>query len=46
MIADEKVPAWFKDAAGWWSEGLTSDNEFYDSVRHMIKIGAIQVKVG
>jgi len=46
MIEEEKVPPWFKNAAGWWAEELTSDKEFYDSIKYMVKIGVIQVKVG
>ena len=38
-----KVPGWIKAPVGFWSEGLTSDTEFKDSIQYMIKEGLIVV---
>ena len=30
------VPAWIKDTAGWWAEGLVSDSEFVNGLKFLI----------
>jgi hypothetical protein len=35
------IPQWFKNSANWWSEGLTSDNEFGSSIQYLIQKGII-----
>jgi hypothetical protein len=37
------IPQWFKNSANWWSEGLTSDNEFGSSIQYLIQKGIIVV---
>jgi len=37
------IPQWFKNSANWWSEGLTSDNEFGSSIQYLIQKGIIIV---
>ena len=42
-IAEEKVPDWVKNNAGWWVSHFISDNEFVDALEFLIKEGIIQV---
>ncbi len=37
------IPQWFKNSANWWSEGLTSDNEFGSSIQYLIQKGIIVI---
>ncbi len=41
--AQQKLPAWVKNSAGWWADGLLADNEFVESIKYMISVGIIQV---
>ena len=38
-----EIPAWIKDTAGWWAQGLISDEEYLDSIQYLIVQGIIQV---
>ena len=40
---DQGIPAWVKNSAGWWSDGLLGDEEFINSLKYMISNGLIQV---
>ena len=31
-IAEEKVPDWVKNNAGWWASHFMSDNEFVNAI--------------
>jgi len=42
-IAEEKVPDWVKNNAGWWANHFISDNEFVNALEFLIKEGIIQV---
>ena len=42
-IAEEKVPDWVKNNAGWWASHFMSDNEFVNAIEFLIKEGIIQV---
>ena len=39
----EGVPAWVKNNAGWWADGIISDGEFINGIQHLIKTGVISV---
>ena len=41
--AVREIPAWVKSSAGWWAEGLLSDDEFVNSIEYLISVGIIQV---
>jgi len=41
--AEEKVPSWVKNTAGWWANNLITDNEFVNAIEFLIKKGIIQV---
>jgi len=38
-----QVPKWVKDNAGWWSEGLLSDDEFILAMEYLLKEGAMKI---
>jgi len=43
VFAEEKVPDWIKNNAGWWADALISDNEFVNAIEFLIKEEIIQV---
>ena len=43
VFAEEKVPDWIKNNAGWWADALISDNEFVNAIEFLINEGIIQV---
>ena len=38
------IPEWVKNSAGWWSEGIISDDEFVRAIQFLIEIGVIIVQ--
>lgn len=38
------IPGWFKSNVKWWSEDVTSDNEFVSSIEYLIKMDVISIK--
>ena len=32
-----EIPSWIKNNAGWWAEGIVSDDEFIQSIQFLIK---------
>ena len=43
VFAEEKVPDWVKNNAGWWASHFISDSEFVNAIEFLIKEGIIQV---
>ena len=43
VFAEEKVPDWVKNNAGWWASHFISDNEFVNAIEFLIKEEIIQV---
>ena len=43
VFAEEKVPDWVKNNAGWWASHFVSDNEFVNAIEFLIKEGIIQI---
>ena len=41
--AEEKVPAWVKNNAGWWANDLISEYDFLNGIKYLIKEGIIHV---
>ena len=37
------IPDWVRNNAGWWSEGLISDEDFANGIQYLIKEGIISV---
>ena len=40
----QDVPAWIKNNAGWWANGLIDDNAFVSGIQYLIKVGIIIVE--
>jgi len=40
---ESEVPEWIKITAGWWADGITSDNEFIFALQYLIEIEMIKV---
>ena len=43
VFAEEKVPDWIKNNAGWWADGQIDDNSFVSGIQYLIKVGIIIV---
>jgi len=41
--AKEKVPDWIKNNAGWWGDGLISEDEFVNGIKYLVENGIIKV---
>ena len=37
------VPGWIKNNAGWWADGIISDDDFVNSIQYLIKTGIMAV---
>lgn len=40
----EKIPAWIKNNADWWSQGLISDDDFLKGIQFLVENGIISVE--
>ena len=40
----QKMPDWFKSSAGWWGEGLLTDQHFVNGIQWLIKNGIIIIQ--
>ena len=43
VSAQEEIPNWIKTTAGFWVDGVSSDNEFVSAIEFLIGEGIIQV---
>jgi len=41
--AEEKVPDWVKNNAGWWADGLISEDDFVNGIKYLVEQGIIKV---
>jgi len=41
--AEEKVPDWIKNNAGWWADGLISEEDFVAGIKWLVENGVIRV---
>ncbi len=39
----DKIPEWVKNNAGWWADGLISDDDFINGIKYMVENGIIRV---
>ena len=39
----QEVPAWIKNAAGWWSEGQIDDITYISGIQYLVQKGIIVV---
>jgi len=42
-VAEEKVPDWVKNNAGWWADGSISEEDFLNGIKYLVGKGIIQV---
>jgi len=42
-IAKEKVPGWIKNNAGWWADGLISDEDFISGIKYLVEYEIIRI---
>jgi len=42
-VAEEKVPDWVKNNAGWWADGLISEEDFLNGIKYLVGKGIIKV---
>jgi len=42
-IAEEKVPDWIRNNAGWWADGLISEDDFIQGIEYLVKVGIIKI---
>jgi len=41
--AEEKVPDWIRNNAGWWADGLISEDDFVGGIKWLVENGIIKV---
>ncbi len=41
--AEEKVPDWIRNNAGWWADGLISEDDFVNGIKYLVEHGIIRV---
>ena len=41
--AEEKVPDWIRNNAGWWANGLISEDDFVNGIKYLVGQGIIRV---
>ena len=37
-----EIPPWIKTSAGWWADGMISDDEFARGIEYLVSVGAIR----
>lgn len=42
-VTEHKVPDWIKNNAGWWADGLISEDDFIKGIKYLVEKGIIQV---
>jgi len=40
---EEAVPDWVRNNAGWWADGLISDDDFVNGIKYLVENGIIKV---
>lgn len=40
----QKIPSWVKSNAGWWADGLISDDDFIKGIQYLVEHGIIRVE--
>jgi len=41
ILAQDAVPSWIKNNAGWWAEGQIDDYTFVSGIQYLVKVGII-----
>lgn len=42
-VAEQKVPDWIKNNAGWWADGMISEDDFIKGITYLVESGIIKV---
>jgi len=42
-ITEEKVPDWIRNNAGWWADGLITEDDFVKGIQYLVEQGIIKV---
>ena len=42
--AENKIPSWIKNNAGWWADGTIDDNSFLIGIEWLVSNGIISIK--
>jgi len=40
---EETIPDWVRNNAGWWADGLISDDDFVSGIKYLVEQGIIRV---
>ena len=43
-VAEQKVPDWIRNNAGWWADGRISEGDFLKGIKFLVEKGIVQVK--
>ncbi len=43
MEREQNVPDWVRNNAGWWADGLISDDDFVSGIKYLVEQGIIRV---
>ena len=43
MEREQNVPDWVRNNAGWWADGLISDQDFVSGIKYLVEQGIIRV---
>ena len=41
--SQDKIPGWIKNNAGWWADGIISEDDFVNGIKYLVEKGIIQV---
>ena len=41
--AEEKVPSWIRNNAGWWADGMIGEDDFVNGIKWLVEQGIIKV---
>jgi len=41
--AEEKIPDWIRNNAGWWADGQISEDDFLNGIKYLVEQGIIKV---
>ena len=42
-VAEQEIPDWIKNNAGWWADGLISEDDFVNGIKFLVEKGIIKV---
>jgi len=42
-VAEQEIPDWIKNNAGWWADGLITEDDFVNGIKWLVEKGIIKV---